>query len=460
MKNKKILVLAFTCAVLLLACEKEENDVAADITYETADTVSTETIENVLAVKNSLLTNSNGDKGMEYNSETGDINFSVSSSKDANYIFSNSLIIAADMDTSAILRKITSIDTVNNVIYLKTEEVEFEELFQDGDFQLDSKMNDDISLKSTSSNEQISAKLTDGHTIHPARIIYHTKDGVFAKSVFSNETIDGVEMINSNLKKTFSLDIIDFDFSGYTILDYSAEVNGIEENMSLTVGEGNVYMGTDFTMNINISWFKLKKCEFYVEPNASTDISINFDASISKTIEGQQKLADITYITYVFYVGVIPISISLDFDLYAEYELSAEGKISAEASFSADLDSKFGAKYVRGDGWTGIKTFSHSISSSLDYVAEVDAHAEASIFPQCCVRIYGINGITLGIKPYLYADFSAGVKNSAPFYSYELGAGLSADLLAQIKILSWSLVSYEKEFEIVSPYEIVSGSSN
>lgn len=457
--NIKFIVLIFSFILLVSSCKKEE-DVYNDAKSIKSETISAETIENILSVRNSKLTNANGEEGMDYDSQTGDIRISVSSSEGADYTFANSLILAVDMDTSAILRKITSIDTTGNVIHLQTEDVEFEKVFRNADFELDSKMNANVKLKSTASDENICAALTDGHTIHPARVIYHTDKGVYAESVFSGETIEGIKMVDSNLKKTINLDLVDLDFSGYSIFNYSNEVNGIKENMSLTVGKGNVYMGTGFTMNVNISWFKLKQCEFYVSPNASTDITLDFEASVSKAIEGQVKLTDITYVTYVYYIGCIPFSVSLDFDLYAEYSLSAEGKVNAEASFSADLDSKFGAKYVSGEGWSGIKSFTHTFNSSLSYEAEVNAHAKASVYPQCCAKIYGINGITLGIKPYVYADFIAGVNNTSPYYSYELGAGLTADVIAQVKIFSWTLAKYDKEFNIISPYVIASGSSD
>jgi hypothetical protein len=457
MSNKIYYLLIIGIIYSFSSCKEE--DEYNDVVYVEAETVSADVNENVLLVHNSKLSSSNGDEGMEYDSETGDINISLSSAEDAEYNFTDSLIISVDLDTTAILRQITSIDTLNEVIYLKTTDVDLEEIFRDADFTLTSEIDEDVELTSTSSIEEINKALSDGAEIHPARVIYYTNEGIYAQSVFSDESIEGVQMLNNNLKSSINLSFSQ-DFTGYEIFNYSSDDGNVSKEAKLYVSEGNMELGVEFKMYTKIKWFKLKKFYFSVNPYATTDIKLALDANASYSTEGEKKLAsNVVKKTFIYYVGACVLAVTVDVDIYGGYEFSTEASIFIEAGTNAEISAEFGAQYKSDDGWSDINNFTCDLGSTIDYSGKVDANLKASIYPKIGAKICGVDGISLSIKPYVYADFTTGdVLDVLPdiwkYIDIELGTGLDAEIDAEVKIVKKTLASYNEDFEIIEPYII------
>nr|WP_320117783.1 hypothetical protein [uncultured Marinifilum sp.] len=440
---------------LLISCS--EKDEFSDPSLENVNAVSANINENVILLHNSKLANSNGEEGMAYDEESGKMTMSLESVEMADYNIKNTSILSVDLDTLAVLRKVSEIDTIGDVINVYTEETDFEEVFRDADFELVSDMTDDADLKSTSTVEEISEALQDGNTIHPARVIYHTPEGRVVRSVFKDEQIQGVEMFG-NTKKTISINFSK-KFSNITLFEKINKGTNEEtgeswnETSGLYLTNGEINYGADFRLHTKVKWFKLKKFEFYVSPHVFAEANFLMRYSRSYTQEKEMKLMNNVFKrTFIYYVGACVLAITVDTDIMAAYKIECDGFLQCTTGFNASVSSKFGAKYKRKKGWSAINEFEFNKEVyTPQFSGEANANLRAEIFPRTKAKICGVNGITIDMVPYVNTEVNGSFLNTHIEGSAEISMGLDARINAKVKIAKKDLGGFEKDYQIVKP---------
>lgn len=432
---KKILIL-LTCSIIINSCSKDQE--FNELRFENMEGVSAVLNQEVLLVHNSKLNNSNSTGGMEYDPVTGQIIITRESAEEVGYEFREGLIMSVDMDTSAILRKIVTVETIGEEIHIQTGDADLEEIFRDAEFELASEFDEDVNLKSTATDEEIWDKMVRGNKILPARIIHHTEDGIYVQSVFEGENIKNTSNLKGESTKTISFN---YNLAGKTIYESTSN----NKHLKLSVESGSIDMGTSFVLATSIRWGKLKAFRFQVKPYANFDMKANLYASASTgTISGSKKIKDNAYKkTFIYYLGgILVVSVTIDVDIYAGYNFSASSSLSVTSGFYAGVYADIGARWEKGK-WSPIKVFGHLEGAyPVTYSAVGTSDLRLELYPKATALIYGIEGVSMDVVPYFSNNITATSVNGVNSVSSNVKFGLDTRVNAKVKIVKKNLASY------------------
>ncbi len=441
-------LLALTVIALLLACNKEKE--FNELTFENAQTVAADLNKNVLLVHNSKLNNSNDSGGMEYNEETGIIVITKESAKEAGYEFAPSQILTIDLDTTAILRSILSIDTVGTDLYLETTQANMEDVFREADFELVSDFDDNISLEKSASTKDIQRTLQSGKQIKPARIIYNTEQGTFVQSVFQEEKLKNASSVFGESSKSIKFE---YPLGGKVLY----ETGSNNTYASLSIVDGKVNLATEFVLATSIRWARLKKFRFEVKPSASVNAKVLLHTEAKYSKSGTKTIKNKVYSrTFIYYLGGVVLSVKIDCDICAGYQFDTHGFADVTSGFYGGMSADLGARWVSGKGWEAIRSFSHYEGFyPMAYNASADANLRVEVYPKATAYIYGINGISLDVVPYIKNSLTVNSDNGQQSYKASIHYGLDTRISARIKVLGKNLASYSSgNIQILSPKKL------
>ena len=116
-----------------------------------------------------------------------------------------SMVLAIDLDTTGLIRKVTEYGLEGDEFVIKTEQAEMGEVFLNAEFTLSTEEMVVPNLKSTMTNEELSRALTDSKgMIHPARITVITSQGTYLKSAVTGENMRQASNFIMNYTDTWS----------------------------------------------------------------------------------------------------------------------------------------------------------------------------------------------------------------------------------------------------------------
>ncbi len=427
-------IFCFLAIFVLVACEKNEE--FNEVIIENINTVSANINENVLLIHNNKLKRTNGLEGMDYDSITGIFSLSMISAEEAGYFLKESQILSVDMDTTALLRRITKIDTIGDLIHIKTESASLEEVFRDADFELVSEFDENILVKSGSTDEEISRALFNGKQVKPARVITHTSEGTFIQSVFEEDKLKSTSSVNGEEKKTISFD---YSFNGAKIYHYEDSRGKVD----IDVTGGKIKLETEFVLATAIRWNKLKAFRFEVKPSATVFAKTKLTATANYNKSGEKTLKSKVYSkTYIYALGGIVLSVKIDCDIVAGYDFKSDASLVASSGIYATMAADLGARYASGT-WSPIASFSHAEGFyPLDYTAKANASLRVEIFPRATAYICGVNGIGLDIVPFIRNTVAVTSTNGNQSFSAGMYYGLDARVRASVGLLGKTLATY------------------
>ncbi len=337
------------------------------------------------------------------------------------------------------IRKVESVSINGSEAIVTSSPGDISDVFSDANINLNSQ----IYVNSLqSSNEKY---ICEENEYHPAVVIWE-EPGLQGGTQGGKELnyLTAEEILSRNVRwgaeRTFSPDI--------TIGD---------DDLNLRInGEIITRLGVD--MNISIKWFSLKNfsCSFTGELDANLPVSLN--ASIDGKIDKEVELCEIPSYTFVFWVSVIPVAVTLDSSLDFEAELEA----SASCKFELPIDFYYryqrGVSYTSSNGW--VRT-NNDVAPTLtcdlrnmSATGTLEATSTASIAFKTGVYLYGLAGPYLEIVPAVTADASLTANATSGSGSLKLATSgqLSVDgtVGAEFKVSKWSLSKQIFPFTICS----------
>jgi uncharacterized protein (TIGR02145 family) len=355
-------------------------------------------------------------------------------------------IITVDVDTMGYLRKIVEVVDKDGIVILETEPASMNELFVDMEVKLHTAlMEPNQQLKKGSTAREITNALTDENGyIHPVKVVYTDSEGKVIKksALVGDDPIIGRQpIINESI-----------DFSNTDLFGKKGE------NVHFYISEGNASVRVDAVFEMDFRYrgeldedTKVKKSDldyflFYLDGKAEALTKLNLDMKYSyKKEEEGKKLKRIAKKVVQFYVGPVPVWITLNSDLYRSYWVDVDAKLNADWGFSTKHELEVGGRYER-----STNTFTPHLKSEpthevfpLNVDGEINATAKLEIYPRTEVRFYGFFGPYAEIVPYLQGNYNAKLQSqiapgfSETFLAWNSGIDVGLDLRVgtQLKFL-------------------------
>lgn len=226
---------------------------------------------------------------------------------------------------------------------------------------------------------------------------------------------------------------IDFELNYFFEIDAKVSLKKIVDVNSCSTGlDGSFAISPEITLDMHKNW-QLDRDKF------------NF------------KLAKFKGGTYVFFIGVIPVFVTVNPSMYAGIDGKVTADLHAGIKYEYETTFKGGISYKKGNGWKLIKEMNEKKNKFTFNKPEAELHAEAgvSFFLGCEVLFCGCAGPAAGIGPRLgaTADLKANTTNGFDLKA-KVDMSLNAEAGAKLTLLGFDLAEYRKRFEIGGPWLI------
>ena len=355
----------------------------------------------------------------------------------------------------------------NDKVILTTERGDFCDMFENLDISLETNLyvdRDYVPALATRSGstlevEDVSGKYQDDAGVyHPAVIIFDEDSpalkGLQTKTGETKNYFTAEELLADN----FSFDLINVnsDF----ILDYAYpktdEDKGVADSDAKIHVRGKVGVNAKLSsyINVNISWFKLKKFEVGFKGNLGLAAKVNVGVEKKLEYKWEQKLAELGYVTSVFWIGIIPVPYSVETTIKEKIKAMAQASIAVYTTAKYDLGFEKGILYTSSDGWKNTsKENTRKGSFNLDGLkGSGRLEASAGTFVEVAVKFGFSAGPTFSFGPKLSAEAeaSAGVDLHNNIFEGKVGAyvGLSGELGTKVDILGYTLAKWTTTFDL------------
>jgi len=450
---RNLLIFSFALLfIFILSCKKETLIETPTENQDAGVTVNTNPW--LMTLDNSSLNNTNG-PGMDYESD-GTIRV-LKESLPANFLstIDSGYVLSIDLDTTGVIRKIDQVQLVGDEAVFETSQANMEDIFLNAEFKLSTEEMNNLPNKKAMTNEEISKALTDSKGyIHPMRITYHTANGLVKKNAFDNHSALSSNEYMVSLTDTF----VNMD-------NFKVWLDAYAKAYSSFVFDFNYKFGYIEWVNWWTVVYHPGRLEYfgaYYNGGVEASATITAQATYEKEYEKVKKLKDDLFkISYKFMVGVVPVFIDVNCDIYGKISCNLSGEATATSGFTANANVKLGVEYKNGvvgpiKEFSATKTF-----DPLTITGTVDVGARAELYPQFGISIYGAGGPTIDIVPYLSAEAHASASYSLGENALDAGwdasvdFGVDARIGAKLEILGTTLAEYNSgNIMILSPVNI------
>lgn len=362
-------------------------------------------------------------------------------------------IIAVDLDTMGYLRRVMSVNTEGDKMYLETSRAYLNDVFVDKDFKLNTALLEPdqiVSLKSIESNGNEAIMGKDGQ-IHPSEIVLYDDKGI-AKVITAAD-------LKTSKADTITLLYFNEDFSGKDL--YGTE----GDDFHFYISEGYVELGSnaifEFDFNSNgeydqdtqVERGELFKFAFYLNSNADFKTKLEFDATSSIIKDGEKRLYKFNRITAKFIVSGVPVWISLDASIWSAYTFESEASLHADWGFESSNKLQVGGMYEgTSNSFTPINNYeAHKSVYPLNIEAKVNIESRLELYPRVDVLFYGFFGPFAEIVPFIEGSFNAAFQTqifdggSETFLAWNSGIDLGLDIRVGAK-LDFIGKAFDEEF--------------
>ena len=293
-------------------------------------------------------------------------------------------------------------------------------------------------------------RTVDSVIINGAEITVTTSPAYLDQAIQSGSVLKQIQIVPTAAEwvpaeKTRGGIYIDPDSGQFVLNDvtlYSGQVSGAD--VEIKIDEGAMRFRPDFSLDMEIGFFELKRFEMLAAGRLEFDIDVS--ASASAALEWSHEL-EVGYFDQPFFtmIGPVPLEGYVRFSLFAGCNLNASAAGSVTAGFDFDTALQTGAEY-NGETWDLVWSPSiegHVHSPQIDMQANLEV--KAYLRPEVKLILYHVAGPSLDVKPYIswQGVFSPTPPPPTCWYLY---AGLSGDLGLHLELLYTSVA--DAEFEL------------
>ena len=209
--------------------------------------------------------------------------------------------------------------------------------------------------------------------------------------------------------------------------------------------DGSLALDLGADVGIDISWFQLRQFRFIVSATETAEISVksNYDLEIKRSIPVNLSYFQMSPFTIM--MGPVPVVIKPEIGLVIDFEGNVAVAVTAGVTQQASV--RLGATYENGY-WSGVHEFTNKFEFNSPSI-ELSGSLKLAVNPELTLKLYGIAGPKVGVKPYLKLEGVVTLpKEQVAALSPEdleisLYAGLELEVGAKIEILSKKLGDYE-----------------
>ena len=167
------------------------------------------------------------------------------------------------------------------------------------------------------------------------------------------------------------------------------------------------------------------------------------------------KLASFRGYTFTFVIGVIPVAITVNPNLYLKFDASVKGSAHLKCKYDYSNRFKAGCRYE--GKWSTFKEFEELENEFTMFQPELEFSAEAGVglFLAADVKIYDVVGPEIGVGPRLGAEASININPNGIDWNAEVKLTVQAWAGAKIEILGYELAEWHTTFDIVGPWTLL-----
>jgi hypothetical protein len=360
------------------------------------------------------------------------------------------------------LRRVVDIKTEGSKVTLQTEQAYLTDLFVNIDFKLNTSIIDsDQIVSSKSSSKGKSEALTDkGGFIHPCEIINYDDHGK-PQILYSYDS--------KSSDATFN--IINFlqDFSKTDLY------GNVDSDVHLYISEGHASLKSDAVLEFDfnskgeydedtqVEKGDLNEFSFYLDSKAEFQTKLALDLKKAFEKSDKKKLTDFRKKTLKFMVGVVPVWIRFDCNVYGAYDFNADASLHADWGFESNESLKVGDNYNgQTNTHTPIKEFTpQNAVYPLNISGEANLNARFEIYPRVEIMLYSLFGPYAEIVPFVDGNYNAAFHNqttqngSETFLAWNSRVNLGLDLRIGAK-LDFIGKKFDQEFgpETINCFEL------
>ena len=167
------------------------------------------------------------------------------------------------------------------------------------------------------------------------------------------------------------------------------------------------------------------------------------------------KLASFRGYTFTFVIGVIPVAVTVNPNLYLKFDASVKGSAHLKCKYDYSNRFKAGCRYE--GKWSTFKEFEELENEFTMFQPELEFSAEAGVglFLAADVKIYDVVGPEIGVGPRLGAEASININPNGIDWNAEVKLTVQAWAGAKIEILGYELAEWHTTFDIVGPWTLL-----
>ncbi len=359
-------------------------------------------------------------------------------------------IFVVDVDTMGYLRKVVATIQKDNALMFETEQAYLGDIFVDKDIKLNTSfINPEVQMNSSNTLEEISIALTDENGyIHPVEIIYHdTMGNLITQSVIGeSDTNDRVNIIDYS--HNLSVDV--YGKAGDTIHFHIDEGN--TSLVSDAVFEFKFDDSGEITEDTKVKIGDLKTYKFSVDGSTELIAKLALEGSASFEKENNKKLIDLKIVRAKFIVGIVPVWITFDSDIFTNFDIKADTALNAGWGFESNNNVIVGGTYNKRNGsFLSINNYeSNDTIFPLIINGEVNSSVRFELYPRVEIKFYDLFGSFAEIFSFVKSNHNSSVQSiitdddSIDFVAWDSEINLGLDLKVGSDL---EFLGFVKEFD-------------
>jgi len=314
-------------------------------------------------------------------------------------------IIKNDTLKGGYLRRVSSIDTLDEVLKIETEFASLSEAVEHGEI--------DTTFQLTISQNNM---LRSGRHELATMQMVHAAEGV-------------------------SVTDYGIDLSGVTL--YSGSAEGFD--LDVTITDGEISFEPLFSFGGKIEWFKLT--EFHTTAGGELSFDCNIQATSTGELEYSKEKTIASFRHYAYQqIGPLPVVEKITLSFIAGFDLNSNGEIDVQSGFESSYGLELGARYNQdwSPSWQEVwEPNGNFVVLPIIWNQSTGVTLQGYVKARIDVELYTVTGPYMEGKPYL--EFDANIQTvPESSWNWDLYAGVIGALGFQVSILDYELADFNK----------------